>query len=124
MKESLLAGWQPDDGVDRLKRGMHAQGWPAFDVLPLPGRGTKTQKIGQKKQARPLVGRLSIAPLRTARGVRAIRDAGRVLTKTASRRGASLPPVPVSPFSSGDGRQPRAQIAEASPEGNSANLRS
>jgi hypothetical protein len=37
MKESLLAGWQHDDGVDRLKRGIPRAGWRPFDVLPPAG---------------------------------------------------------------------------------------
>jgi hypothetical protein len=61
MEEFLLAGWQHDDGVDRLKRGIHARAGALLTSYHPPGRGTKTQKIDQKNQARPLVGRIWMA---------------------------------------------------------------
>lgn len=89
--------------------------------LPRP-RGPKAQKIGRERQARPLgLAAYRCAPLADRAGVRAIRGAGRVLTKAASLAGRVLA-ARSHPLRAGTGGRTPAQIAGGSPEGNSANL--
>ena len=116
-EEFLLAGGQPDDGVDKLKRGMPRR-LARFDVLPPAASAwhESTEDWPGKAGAAAAPARIVEARrLRTARGDRAIRAAQGVPSM-----GTSLPLVPVSTLGTG-GRTP-AQIAGGLPKGNSAHL--
>ena len=95
--------------VDGLKRPSLARTWllicvPTPRWLALRGRWRESTEDWPRKAnaaAGPAVYRWRA--LRTARGVRAIRDAGRALREAASRRGRVLAARPRVAF--GDGRQ-------------------